>query len=121
MPSSVLLIDSDAFLGGMYANALRSAGFEVRHETTGHEGLQAVLDRPDVVVLDVLMPRMAAFEILERVQANASAYPPIIVMTSLAHRRDIDRCLRLGVSRYLVKTHHTPEDLTQQVCDVLPH
>jgi len=122
MPHTILLIDPDVFLSDIYADALRKEGFVVQQAATGHEGMTAAIEGPDLIVLDVMMPRMAAFEILERLRASASATVlPIVVMTSLAHRRDIERCQRLGISGYFVKTHHMPHDLVGGVKQTLSH
>lgn len=118
----ILLIDPDAFLGDIYADALRKAGFGVQQALTGHDGLNAAVDGPDAIVLDVMMPRMAAFEILERLRESGNPTAlPIIVMTSLGHRRDIERCHRLGISGYFLKAHHTPDDLVRGVREALTH
>lgn len=120
MSHTVLLIDPDTFLGEIYADALQSAGYAVRYAATGHEGLTAAVEGADAVVLDVMMPRMAAFEILERLRESAGPTAlPIFVMTSLAHRRDIERCQRLGIAGYFLKTHHTPQDLVRGVTQTL--
>jgi DNA-binding response OmpR family regulator len=114
------MIDADPFLGAIYADTFQAAGFEWEHAQGGHEGIRAAITGPDAVILDVMMPRMTAFEILERLRAEtATKYLPIVVLTDLGHRRDIERCMQLGVSGYMMKAHHTPQDVLRQVAGLL--
>lgn len=117
----ILFIDADSFLGAIYTDAFRAAGFDIEYVEGGHEGLRAAMNGPDLVVLDVMMPRMAAFEVLERLRnETATRHLPVVVFTDLGHRRDIERCRQIGISQYMMKGHHTPNDVVRCVTALLP-
>jgi CheY-like chemotaxis protein len=80
----VLVIDDDPAVGAIYRAALELDGFSVTMATNGHDGLRMIqASRPNIVVLDILMPVMDGWEVLTRVRALADP-PPVIVATAAA-------------------------------------
>jgi CheY-like chemotaxis protein len=81
-PARILVIDDDAAVGALYRAALELDGFSVTVASNGHDGLQQILEsRPHLVILDILMPIMDGWEVLDRVRALEAA-PPVIVATA---------------------------------------
>jgi CheY-like chemotaxis protein len=120
MPS-VLLIDADAFFTSIYADHLRREGFDVRFVGNGEDALRAAADGPSAILLDLALPRIDGFTLLERLQADpATARIPAFVLTDLSHPRDIDRCLRLGARGYLLKAHCRPHEVVQTIQAAIP-
>lgn len=113
----ILLIEDDRFLADIYARHLRDAGFEVMHASNGEEGLEmAKKEPPSLILLGVLLPKKNGFEILEELKKDPSTKTiPIMMLTHLGAREDIERCLSLGACQYLIKSHHSLEEIVKHV------
>lgn len=103
--SSVLLIDDSKFLRRMTELALARCGYEVFAASDGEEGLRVAGDKvPDVVVLDILLPKISGLEVLQRLKQDPhTAKIPVIVMSSLPQRNEA-RLKENGAVAYLEKT-----------------
>jgi CheY-like chemotaxis protein len=100
-PPHVLVIDDDPAVGAIYRAALELDGFSVTMATNGHDGLQIIeTSRPQIVVLDILMPVMDGWEVLARVRALENP-PPVIVATASAVS---SRALAAGAAAWYSKT-----------------
>src|SRR5688572_33132735 len=94
----VLIVDDDAFLSGIYATKLELEGFQVVSARDGEEGLKAAMrEKPDLILLDVLMPKLDGFEVLKRLKAEAEfKATPVIMLTNLGQKEDIEKGLADG-------------------------
>lgn len=100
---TVLVVEDDPTLRLGLTKTLRSAGFRVEVAKTGSEGLEAALAiRPDLVLLDVMLPGMNGFEICEEIRRH-DADLPILMVTAKGEEQDRVRGLRLGADDYIVK------------------
>ena len=117
----VLIIEDDGFLASIYAQKLEVEGFDVSFATNGEDGLKlAQKDKPDLVLLDLLMPKMNGFEVLEAMKADASLAPiPVLVLTNLGQREDVERCIKLGAAGYVIKAHSLPEETVNRIKEIL--
>lgn len=116
-PVKVLIIDDDPFLSGVYAVGLRNDGLAVQTADNGEKGLEAIrAEKPDVVLLDLIMPGMNGFEVLRRIRANKETEKlPVIVLSSLAQPEDIQRSLEVGASAFLQKTLTLPLEASNKI------
>jgi DNA-binding response OmpR family regulator len=113
----VLLIDDDEELGGMLAEYLRQDGFEAQAETDAERGIaEALSGRFDIVVLDVMMPRVQGVEALRRIRVESRV--PVLMLT--AKGSDVDRIvgLELGADDYVPKPC-TPRELAARLRAIL--
>ncbi len=117
----VLIVDDDAFLSGIYATKLELDGFEVVTARDGEEGLKAAMrEKPDLILLDVLMPKLDGFEVLKRLKADAETKPiPVIMLTNLGQKEDIEKGLQDGAVDYLIKAHFVPAEAVDKIKKVL--
>lgn len=117
----ILIIDDDPFLSGMYASRLVTEGFTVLVAPDGIAGLEiAKKEKPDAILLDVLMPKLDGFETLKRLKTDSSLKSiPVLMLTSLGQKDDIDRGLNEGAADYLLKTQTLPVDAAQKIKKVL--
>jgi len=106
----VLVVDDDESLCFLVRLNLELAGFEVFEAHNGKEGLEAVEEsRPDLIILDVMMPGMDGWEMLEALREDARlACIPVIFLTAKGQREDIRRAEREGVGLYIVKPFDPP-------------
>ncbi|HCA48735.1 MAG TPA: two-component system response regulator [Armatimonadetes bacterium] len=114
MAKKILVVDDERHIVRLVEVNLTRAGYEIATAYDGIEALEKVKsEKPDMIVLDVMMPRMDGFEVLKRLQADASTQDiPVIMLTAKAQDADIFRGWSSGVSSYLTKPFNPRELLT---------
>lgn len=114
---TILLIEDDSFLLQMYATKLEVEGFEVISALSGVKGLQLLKkNKPDLILLDLLMPNMNGFEVLEKIKEDQEVKDiPVIILTNLGNREDVQRCLKIGATDYLIKAHFVPSEVIKKI------
>ncbi len=119
--TKILIIDDDPFILDMYALKFKNDGFTVEAAHDGKTGLEKIKEfSPDVVLLDVVMPAMDGFEVLEALKKEKlAALPKIILLTNLGQKENIERGLALGAIDYLIKAHFTPSEVVKKVKEIL--
>lgn len=120
--SKVLLVEDDPLMVRMYQRKLVNDGHEVAIAVNGEEGLVKVRSfHPDLVLLDIMMPKLNGLQVLERVKADPTiAAIPVVILTNLGgSQEDIERGLELGAVAYLVKSAYRPDEVILKVKEVL--
>lgn len=115
----VLLVEDDAALAQMYRVKLERDGYTVQVAGDGEEAL-SLLDRdlPDLVFLDVRLPRMDGLTFLERVRASdRTKNLPVVIVSNYSEEELVSRGIQLGALEYLIKSQTTPGQLSQGVPD----
>ncbi|MBU2235526.1 response regulator [Patescibacteria group bacterium] len=117
----IVLVEDDSFLAGMYVSKLNLEDFEVKLAENGEDGLKlATAEMPDLILLDILLPRMDGFEVLKKLKQNPStADIPVILLTNLGQKKDVDRGLALGAKDYLIKAHFMPNEVIAKIKKIL--
>ena len=119
----VLIVDDDPVVADLVAFRLRRMGLEVTVETDGESGLAAVHRlRPDLVVLDWLMPRMDGLEVCRTLRADADpalARTPVLMLTAKSQEPDLERGFAAGATDFVAKPFSTRE-LVSRVTAALP-
>lgn len=113
----VLIIEDDKFLIKLYSDKLTREGFEVSMAISGEEGLNKVaVEKPDMVLLDIILPQKNGFEILSEMKLNPKTKNiPVVLLTNLGQEADIKKGLELGAVNYVVKTDFSITTLAQIV------
>ena len=103
--AKVLVVDDDRIIADMYRLALTRAGHNVAVANDGAAGLQvATTDLPDIVFLDVRMPKMNGIEVLQNLMAgDATRNLPVVMLSNYDEPSLVRQCLALGAKKYLVK------------------
>lgn len=119
--AKVLIVDDDSFLSGIYATKLELEGFGVVTARDGEEGVKAALkELPDLILLDVLMPKLDGFEALRQLkQQESTKNIPVIMLTNLGQKEDIEKGLQDGAVDYLIKAHFVPAEAVDKIKKVL--
>jgi CheY-like chemotaxis protein len=120
-PKRILLVEDDRFLRKAAEVRLRRAGYTVVTAADGEEAIAtAKAMRPDLVLLDLIMPRMQGFEVLRvlRTEPNMDGVP-IVVLTNLSQDADRERAMTQGANGYLIKSNMSLDALADAVGDVL--
>ncbi len=117
----ILLVEDDGFLASIYAQKLEVEGYDVSFATNGEDGLKlAQKDHPDLILMDILMPKMDGFEMLERLKAeDATKTIPVLVLSNLGQKEDVERCIKLGAAGYVIKAHSLPHETVKRIKEIL--
>ena len=118
---TILLIEDDPFLLSMYSTKFEIENFLVVAAEDGEKGLKlAISDLPDIILLDIMLPKMNGFEVLENLKKNKNtAEIPVILLTNLNQKDEIERGLALGANDYLIKAHFMPSEVVDKIKKVL--
>ena len=120
-PIKILLIEDDPFLLSMYSTKFEAEGFVVLSADDGEKGLEvAKKEYSDIILLDILMPKMNGFEVLEKLKADERAKNiPVILLTNLNQKDEIEKGLILGADDYLIKAHFMPSEVVTRIKKIL--
>lgn len=117
----VLIIEDDQFLRDLIVRKLEDEGFNVLQAIEGEEGLRVFREKkPDLVLLDLILPGMDGFEVLKQAKGDKNILDiPILILSNLGQRDDIERGIKLGAKDYLIKAHFTPGEIVEKVKEAL--
>ena len=120
MPHTILVADDEPALLRLMEFVLAKQGHNLITATNGEEALaEARRQRPDLIVLDIMMPRMDGYQVAEAIRADADLKgTPIIMLSAKAQDEDIARGLEAGVDQYVTKPF-SPDELTALVTNYL--
>lgn len=119
--AKVLLVEDDDNLRGIYGDRLGAEGYQILSAKDGEEALAiAVKERPDLIISDIMMPKISGFDMLDILRNNPETKDTkVIMMTALSQKEDQERGQKLGADRYLVKSQVTLEDVVRVTAEVL--
>jgi len=121
MAKTILVIEDDKFLRELISRKLTGEGFDVLEAVDGEEGIKKIKEgKPDLVLLDLILPSIDGFEVLTRVRDDpAVSSIPIIILSNLGQREEVEKGLKLGAIDYLIKAHFTPGEIIEKIKNVL--
>lgn len=113
----VLLVEDDDSLASVYTTRFQAEGFTVDRVANGEEALSAAISfRPDIVLLDVMMPKVSGFDVLDIFRNTPeTANVKVVMLTALSQEADKARAEELGVDDYLVKSQVVIADVVERV------
>lgn len=119
--SKILIVEDDSYISDMYRIKLESDGFEVEIAADGQAGLDAILkSHPDLVLLDVVMPKMDGFSVLQKIRKNPDfKNMPVVMLTNLGQKDSVEKGLLLGANGYIIKAHFTPSEVVEKIKEFL--
>jgi DNA-binding response OmpR family regulator len=119
----VLIIEDDQFLRDLSSKKLAQDGFAVDVAIDGEEGYKKICTtKPDIVLLDIILPGIDGFEILRRIRAHEDASikaTPMILLSNLGQESDVMKGERLGADDYLIKANFTIDEIIEKMKAVL--
>jgi len=117
----ILLVEDDSFLLSMYATKFELENFKVVMAEDGEKAFRLALkEMPDIVLLDVLLPKANGFEILRQLKADViTANIPVILLTNLSQKDEIEQAFKMGAEDYLIKAHFMPSEVVDRIKKVL--
>ena len=118
----ILIVDDDSFLLDMYALKFSQNNFEVHTAESGAQAIEKFKNglNPDIILLDIIMPEMDGFELLEKMNMEKLSLSSMkIILSNKSQQSDVDRGNSLGVVGYIVKANSTPVEVINQVVSLL--
>ncbi|HCM38175.1 MAG: Two-component response regulator [Candidatus Gottesmanbacteria bacterium GW2011_GWB1_43_11] len=115
--AKILFVEDDPLIVKIYTTRLKADGYEVFSADNGEAGLKLAEENlPDLIVLDIMMPKMDGFAVLERLRAHPQMQKtPIILYSNLAHEDEITRAKTLGATEFIVKANLSPTEMVEKI------
>lgn len=117
----ILLIEDDPLMINLYKKVFQKHNFEVSVAERGADGLKQVKEfKPDLVLLDVMMPEMDGFEVLKKIKSDETTKDvAVVVLSNLTGSEDAQRALEMGALKYLIKSEHDPREIVEIAEEIL--
>ena len=115
--TKILIIEDDKFLRELIAQKLYKENFEVSEAVDGEEGIEKIKsEKPDLILLDLILPGIDGFEVLSRMRDDPTVNSiPVIILSNLGQKEDVERGMKLGAVDYLIKAHFTPGEIVDKI------
>ena len=113
----ILIIEDDQRINKVYMAKLSVEGITVVTALDGEEGLRKIYsEKPDLILLDLMLPRKSGFDILKEIKADPKVKDiPVIILSNLAQEKEIEEGLALGAVDYLVKTDYSIQQVMEKI------
>lgn len=117
MPKTILFIEDESALQKTFGDILKDEGYKMISALDGEVGLRlAKSEKPDLILLDLILPRVHGFEVLKTLRSDEETKEiPIIVLTNLEGMGDVEKALELGATTYLVKASYSLEEVVEKI------
>ena len=117
----MLVVEDYAFLHDILTRKLSGAGATLLHATDSDEAFSALKnEKPNIVLLDILLPGTDGFEVLRQIRANPETKTlPVILLSNLGQKTDIDKGKQLGANRFLIKATASLEEIVNEIRSLL--
>ncbi len=121
MKGKILLVDDTEFYQKMYKSKLLTEGYLVTTANNGIEAIKAIAtDRPDMILLDLMMPVMDGFKVLQTIKADPNLKEiPVVVFSAKGNTDEIGKAIEAGASDFLVKAISTPNKVVDKIKEIL--
>ena len=118
---TILIVEDDKFLRELISRKLSGEGFDALEAVDGEEGIKKIKEeKPDLVLLDLILPGIDGFEVLARLREDPEISSiPVIILSNLGQREEVEKGLKLGAIDYLIKAHFTPGEIIEKIKNVL--
>lgn len=119
--AKILVVEDDIYLLKLYQEIFTKEGFQVQTAEDGQEAIQKAPEFvPDVILLDLMLPYVDGFGVLENLKANPKTKDiPVVVSTNLDSQKQRDKAANLGAVKFLVKAGDNPGNIVQEVNAVI--
>lgn len=112
----IMIIEDDKSIQDIYTLNFHAAGYDVVIESDGLSGISSVVEnKPDIILLDVMMPNMDGFAFLKAMKENTSVTIPVIVCSNLSDKETYDKAFAAGAAAVLLKVSYSGKELVQKV------
>jgi len=122
MTKKILIVEDEEIILDLLQKKLTEAGYEISVARDGEEGLRMIREiKPDIILLDIIMPKMGGFEVMEEMQKDRELKKiPVIVVSNSGQPVEIDKAQELGAKDWLIKTEFDPQEVIDKVKKQVP-
>lgn len=119
--TTILIVEDDKFLRELISQKLQKEGYDVSAAVDGEEGITKIKEeKPSLVLLDLILPGIDGFEVLTQMKADPNISSiPVIILSNLGQKEDVERGLKIGATDYLIKAHFTPGEIIEKIKKIL--
>ncbi|MFA5355720.1 MAG: response regulator [Candidatus Paceibacterota bacterium] len=119
--TKVLIVEDDKFLRELISQKLAKEGYEAVSAVDGEEGVRKIKEeKPDIVLLDLILPGIDGFEVLTKTKEDPLVNSiPVIILSNLGAKEDVEKGMKLGAADYLIKAHFTPSEIIEKIKSIL--
>jgi len=117
MAKKILIVEDEEIILDLLQKKLTEVGYEVSVARDGEEGLKKIRGiKPDIILLDIIMPKMGGFEVMEEMQKDSGLKEiPVIIVSNSGQPVEIDKAQELGAKDWLIKTEFDPQEVINKV------
>ena len=117
----IALVEDDSLMSGILATHLISEGYAVVPITDGAKAFERIqTEQPSIVLLDIIIPGIGGFDILQRLKQDESTKSiPVLILSNLGSREEIQKGIDLGAAGYLIKVNNTVEEILKKIQEIL--
>jgi DNA-binding response OmpR family regulator len=121
MSKKILIVEDDKFLRELISMKLQKEGYTIIEAVDGEEGEKKIKEeKPDLILLDLILPGIDGFEVLSRIKEDPTVSSiPVIILSNLGQKEEIEKGLKLGAIDFLVKAHFTPGEIIEKIKNIL--
>jgi len=121
MSKILLIVEDDPLMSRMYQKIFTFEKYDVDTAVNGEEGVEKARKlKPTAILLDVMMPKMNGFQVLEKLKADPDTkHIPVIMLTNLAGEKDAETALMKGAVKYIVKSEYDPKQVANMVKEII--
>jgi len=118
---TVFVVEDDPFILDIYTTKLRESGFSVESSSNGQDCIKKVQEvKPDLVLLDIVLPGLDGWEIIREIKKQGEFKDlPIVILSNLSQKQEVEKGLDLGAVKYLIKSNYTPGEVVDEIKDIL--
>ncbi len=116
----VLIVEDNISLNKVYSIVLQKEGYDVANAFDGRDGLDLLTNlKPDLILLDMLMPRMGGIEFLKHFSFKDHPQSHVIMLSNVDEEKTVKEAIHLGASSYIIKSDNSPKDLVARLREIL--
>lgn len=122
MNKNILIIEDDDFLQGLEATKIKKSGYDVHTVSNGADAMKFIESKQkiDLILLDLLLPDMNGFEILEKIRKNTElASIPVIIFSNLNEEKNLKSAEQFNFTEFMVKSNFTLDELTEKITSLI--
>jgi CheY-like chemotaxis protein len=121
MAKKILIVEDNQFLRELIGQKLVNEKYTIIEAENGEEALKKIKkEKPDLILLDLILPGIDGFEVLSQIKIDpVLAKIPVIILSNLGQKDDIEKGLKIGANDYLIKAHFTPEGVIGKIKKIL--
>lgn len=116
MSKKILIVEDDTFLQGLSAGKIAKEGYEVLTASNATEAIKVLENKPDIVLLDLLLPGGDGYAVLEAIRkTDGTKNTPVIIFSNLAEDKDIAKARELGATDFMIKSNFTLDEVVTKI------